>query len=679
MNKFSLLVLLFYCNGVPAAPLESLIEKSGLQLSDIKIDSINRKAFGGIDGELPIVSILRDEPLRIPFYSGILREDVFTNLNSLTKLFVSASARMNQAVRRNLVGDPLAAAKVNSQKPQSLVFAISKIHKISGSVLSGAKLEQLKAMAAKMPAELTQTAAYLLEAELQALEWRNKALLKTNKSSMQKLFNKTLTASEAVAVNSMSAIDPLLMELSTQVDFKYLMAGATDLIYGIEQALPELEKLPLKKNSNFIWKTPLGVIEVQADSQNNVYSAKDHYLLIIDLAGDDTYEQAGGNSQLDKALSVVIDLKGNDSYVGKGFRHDQSVAEYKARAKLNSPAFGAGFFGYGVVVDNEGSDIYRAGSYSMGAGFFGVGLLWDRQGQDHYDCYTNCQGAGQWGVGLLIDNSGTDRYDSFQKSQGYGGPTGSGYLVDAGEDNDTYLANTTQLDFPAMIDKKFNTSMAQGFGEGLRADIIDGHSMAGGFGALFDGGGDNTFTAGFYAQGSTYWYAAGILSSGSGNDVYSAGKYAQGAGVHYSVGILHDLGGNDHYKVVQELGLGEGHDFSSGFLIDEAGDDVYEAPNLSLGSASGSGVGIFWDKSGDDIYTMSESLAFGGAGLRVQTPSLREYSPTIGLFFDSGGSNTFNTKLKAPSGKMRSGSWRTVAENEGRTPHRLIGFGLVGN
>jgi len=114
--------------------------------------------------------------------------------------------------------------------------------------------------------------------------------------------------------------------------------------------------------------------------------------------------------------------------------------------------------------------------------------------------------------------------------------------------------------------------------------------------------------------------------------------------------------------------MGAGHDFGVGFLIDESGNDVYEAPGLSLGSASTNGMGFFWDKQGDDTYITNSMDSMGAVLWRVN-PSLsfRSMAKTVGIFLDTGGKDTFKT----PNPDIKNNtSWKAVQKN----PPYLLGI-----
>lgn len=304
-----------------------------------------------------------------------------------------------------------------------------------------------------------------------------------------------------------------------------------------------------------------------------------------------------------------------------------------------APCIGGAVLGYAFVLDMEGNDLYRSLSLTQGASVFGVGALVDADGDDRYECYTAGQGAADWGIGILVDRAGHDHYRCFSSAQGYGGTKGYGLLLDV-SGNDTYLADDTTIDFPSLQTDKHNVSMAQGVGNGRRADYTDGHSLAGGIGMLVDGAGDDQYRCGVFGQGVGYWYGLGLLCDGGGDDVYEGVWYVQGASAHFAVGVLEDVSGNDQYTAMMNMAQGAGHDFSLGWLIDLDGNDIYHAPNLSLGGGNANGIGIFWDASGDDRYIVAPSITLGRSSIGARG-TLRERALCLGLFCDTGGKDTY--------------------------------------
>ncbi len=102
--------------------------------------------------------------------------------------------------------------------------------------------------------------------------------------------------------------------------------------------------------------------------------------------------------------------------------------------------------GYGILVDNEGDDEYRAESFSQAASYYyGFGILNDRKGHDRYNAITHSQGAATHStIACFIDNNGDDRYncstDSARISQitGYGRDRSHAFFIDE-KGNDKYL------------------------------------------------------------------------------------------------------------------------------------------------------------------------------------------------------------------------------------------------
>lgn len=312
----------------------------------------------------------------------------------------------------------------------------------------------------------------------------------------------------------------------------------------------------------------------------NIYSKDCPFALIIDLGGDDTYGPGiggvvGGAGK--GFVSMVIDLGGNDTWESTGLPVSQ----------------GGALFGFACVVSMGGSNVYRGGSLSQGSGMMGQGILADLSGDDLYLAAVHSQGAGTLGTGLLLDRSGDDirRVASF--GQGFGGPGGTGVLVD-GDGHDVYLAGFAFPHDPLL--PRDHRAMSQGFGMGLRPFI------AGGVGMLLDyGHGNDTYRAEVFGQGSSYWYALGILVDEGGQDLYSAAQYSQGTGIHLSAGVLADLSGDDQYISRHGPAQGSAHDLSTGFLFDGGGNDIYVTDG-GQGLALTNSAAVFVDMGGNDVF-----------------------------------------------------------------------------
>lgn len=319
-------------------------------------------------------------------------------------------------------------------------------------------------------------------------------------------------------------------------------------------------------------------------------------IIVVDAGGDDIYDD----------VVFGIDLAGNDIHRGKT---------------------AAGIFSVSAFVDLGGDDVYEG--EGMGNGFLGFGVLLDLSGDDTYRGKVFTQGAGYSGGGALIDLSGNDSYYAYQKAQGFGWIRGVGILADL-SGRDSYKMEDSLIVFPAPQDPKHNASLGQGMGFGERRDFYDGKSLAGGVGMLLDGGGDDMYSAGIFAQGSGYWMGTGILYDASGNDAYSGVWYVQGASAHFAIGVLYDKEGKDVYYASRSTSQGVGHDFSYGILIDGLGRDTYTCGNLCLGSGNAQGVGILWDQDGDMKVNL-RGKGLGYSNPAVDSLRVRALFPTKGV------------------------------------------------
>ena len=291
-----------------------------------------------------------------------------------------------------------------------------------------------------------------------------------------------------------------------------------------------------------------------------------------------------------------------------------------------------------------------------------MGILYDEKGKDSYASEGFSQGAGMYGIGILFDRAGDDAYNTVYYAQGYGFSLGLGLLADA-DGNDSYTADDATLTHVGDETPKHNESDAQGYGAGRRGDHTDGHNMSGGLGILDDHAGDDTYSAGVFAQGCGYWYGYGVLNDDRGDDSYRGVFFNLGASAHFAIGTLFDNGGNDKTDLVMTLGLGTAHDASAAFYIDLGGDDAYtmsagDDRACSLGSGINNSFALFANIRGNDTYTPVGN-ALGYATSR-QRGDWAIYAPGTGLFFDIGGSDTYKYRV----GKDDS-SWRSVEGKDG--------------
>ena len=336
--------------------------------------------------------------------------------------------------------------------------------------------------------------------------------------------------------------------------------------------------------------------------------------LVIDLGGNDTWLGGASASILkDRPVSVCIDLSGDDRYVGRG-----------------DLSFGAALGGVAIQWDGGGNDLYDAGNASLGAGIAGVGILVDEGGDDVYRCGDFGIGAGAFGIGILLDRGGNDLYHGDLFNEGFASTRGCGVLADL-DGNDVYDAGGAHLHAPLYNDR--HQSLSQGFSIGMRPDA------SGGVGVLVDVKGNDRYTADIYGQGASYWYSLGILVDDDGNDTYNLGQYGQGSGIHLSAGILLDRAGSDLYYLKNGVGMGGAHDYAVGMLVDRGGDDYYAGSGGTQGGALTNSVAFLIDMGGNDGYAAVNDGVQGYASPARGTGG-------IGILADAGGKDVYTERTR---------------------------------
>lgn len=431
---------------------------------------------------------------------------------------------------------------------------------------------------------------------------------------------------------------PDYRQLLPLVEREAVLAGMLDLVGAVEHLQVFVKNEPALPRVAWSLQTPFGWIVVDTTGRNNHHQLKDP-LLVLDVGGDDVYEFLAPSDT--HTISVLLDDGGNDRYVTAAPGADPSSAT----------------LGYGILWDTEGDDRYEGTLQAQASALFGAALLVDGGGSNRFVASSHSQAHAIGGVAVLASGGGDDEYTAQTYSQASGGPGGVAVLVDSGG-NDHYVLNNTPLvrASPQLPDR--NTSMGQGAGYGMRGVFFDGRSTAGGIGLLLDLAGNDRYEAQVFAQGVGYYEGLGMLLDDGGNDSFESAWYAMGAAVHYAAGILLKRGvGNDVYRSSHEIALGSAQDLSVGVFVDEGGDDEYSVGQLSLGVANANSTGIFVDAAGNDRYTVASPTCRAlGAAYVPEWGNARETLPSLGLFMDLGGVDSYPTHcVRAGNNKLWAG------------------------
>ena len=158
-----------------------------------------------------------------------------------------------------------------------------------------------------------------------------------------------------------------------KVTWKKLLASGELAVKASEAFIKELSSVKqlTKDGKALTLTTPYGNI-IFGTAGDDVYTSPEA-LLIVEIGGNDKYNgKVAASMSLDKPISVLIDLDGNDNY---------------ASTDADDAAQGCGKLGTGLLFDLRGDDYYKADHMAQGAAMIGTGLLFDGEGRDRYISY----------------------------------------------------------------------------------------------------------------------------------------------------------------------------------------------------------------------------------------------------------------------------------------------------
>jgi hypothetical protein len=502
-------------------------------------------------------------------------------------------------------------------------------------------VEALAAETEAIPEELSKILGQLVLEVAEAHRWAELAFRKVDAADRVAVAGRTNLGEELIdALDYAPEVDDVARAWD-EASLWYAGLKSVEALDRARQQIAALEDVEAPADLAFDWETPWGWIRVRGSGDDTVDGTD--ALLVVDLGGNDIYRGGVAASTATRPLGLLLDTGGDDRY------------------ESEVPAQGAGLAGAGVLIDAAGNDVYQARHYAQGVGQFGMGLLADLSGDDKYTDNFSGQGCGYFGIGLLFDAAGRDEYTLWAEGQGLGGGGGGvGVLADHGGD-DRYTAvrehSVTGRPSYHSPEEDIAVSNAQGCGMGRRGDGADGHSWAGGLGALLDGGGDDVYTAGNWSMGTGYWFGIGVLHDGEGNDEYHGVTWSQGTGAHFCIGLFVDEQGDDKHLAEgnSRLSLAWAHDFTIGMLLDVEGDDVYSVNEDGLGGSINRSVALLIDTGGDDVYRTEKIPYPGHAKVSDQfrsRPGVNFYfadTSSVGLFLDIGGDDTYWGELKDDS------------------------------
>ena len=566
--------------------------------------------------------------------------------------------------------------------------------------------EELESAAAAVPAEVQAAAAVVIRAMSPVITAREAWLEAYDIGVFPVVFfYRVLTLAMFTGGSPVDITDRAIQDLLVGPERGDLYQAAFDLALAVESV--DWDALT-GTDASFRAATPAGLIVI-GGSGNDVYEEDDlgeDIALMIELGGDDVYRvRAGANGSGENPVSLHIDLGGSDRY---GYEEvgDRDDTDYLLPSDSASSRYqgddsygpitlstinrqGAGVLGVGMLWDlGDGDDHYQSLRVSQGVGFLGVGVLYDAGGSDTYLSEASSQGAAFWGIGAMLDaGEGDDERRMYHQGQGFGYVGAAGLLYDGGG-SDGYLADIGAPDldghpiyFSPQRPGTGNSSFTGGAGFGRRADE-DGVFLSGGLGLLRDrGDSDDVYTASVFGLGTGYWQGTGLLVDEGGDDRYDAIWYIMGGAAHYALAALFDRAGNDTYNELRGtvgVNQGSGHDFSVGLLWDGAGDDWHFAGGLGMGTGNCTGIGLYVDAAGSDTYVASSGGTYGMARTSGECDGQpgRQRVATMGYFVDCGGDDDYS---EVPDGTGQEGTIHrdndTTWVYTGTSEHDIVQFG----
>lgn len=568
------------------------------------------------DQQLPLFRSVMTAPLDAPYRAGMLGDSLRGAVGSPHELIGWAGVLSGARVQRS---DDFGMAAIEARlrgAPDPLAAGLAWM----ASTKVGAGWVPQLPDHAQLPDPLRYELARVLAAMAQSHQFLHRAFERLPPGVTPQLLRRQAFEGRFTPFET-----PDYRQLLPLVEREALVAGVLDLVGAVERLQAFVRNAAALPTVAWSLQTPFGWIVVDTSGRDNQHPLKDA-LLVLDVGGDDDYEfLAPGDTH---AISVLLDHRGNDRYTTAAPGADPSSAT----------------LGYGILWDTEGHDRYQGTEQAQASALFGAALLVDGGGSNRFVASSHSQAHALGGVAVLVSAGGDDEFVAQTYSQASGGPRGVALLVDTGG-NDRYTLSSAPLVRPSPQLPDRNTSMGQGAGYGMRGLFFDGRSTAGGIGLLLDLAGNDRYDAQVFAQGVGYYEGLGMLLDDGGNDRFESAWYAMGTGVHYAAGILLERGvGSDVYRSTHEMALGSANDLSVGVFVDEAGDDAYTVGQLSLGVAHANSTGIFADAAGNDRYTvMSATCRALGAAHLHEWGNARESVPSLGLFMDLGGVDSYPT------------------------------------
>jgi hypothetical protein len=325
---------------------------------------------------------------------------------------------------------------------------------------------------------------------------------------------------------------------------------------------------------------PYLIVSGEADHH---YAPGDDAVLIVDVGGNDDYDNAQGSPFADGSAEVIADLQGDDTYV--------DTAEGNG-AQVSLTTQGAGVAGVGGLLDAGGDDVFRATTDYLPS-------------DSAVDTSTLAQGAGSLGAGALVVQGGQDCLTAESRSLGGTASVIAQGAGTAGAGSAVFQAEPTAGCAPApSIDATSVPRVVTDTADSFQAEL--GPALVVGQGASELGAG--TFVGG--TQDQAYQASA---------DGGLARTVAQGAALT-GLGLLADAGGSDDYHAdaIGEAELSIALSGYYGYVSSTAAINLGDTETIAQGGAASGAGGLVDAGPGSDSYDAVTSM-FASATAKSET------------------------------------------------------------
>src|SRR3972149_6488579 len=284
-------------------------------------------------------------------------------------------------VSREITGSILSHIDDKSYDPGSLIKEVSSYLDVEFS------LNAVESPAINREESLNGIIRYIIDTITLAESYRKMAFKELTIEEMMFL-KEEASPRESSLDDTSPEIQERLLKIAKIVDYQMLFRSTAEALKTVSpeiiQALKKTEIKDIKRHADIPPDVASGdVIDIKETEVGRIIiggPGKTLYqgdaFLVIDLGGDDLYENSAGASTPEYPISIVIDLAGDDRYIAK-----------------DNLSQGTGFMGTGILTDIQGDDLYIAERGSQGVGIFGIGMLIDMKGNDTYKAPLVSQGV----------------------------------------------------------------------------------------------------------------------------------------------------------------------------------------------------------------------------------------------------------------------------------------------